>query len=351
MIIVPMRPTPSRIQARQTSLISGSRRRILPARLCRWGGGDPGLFPIGELPAGQEKTAFFYLRSTAATSTAQSHDIRVYQGRPDIGSQLASSTFTLTVSASGNGNNNKIDGGSVTPAKASVGAIITATVDGKTGPLKLNDPIIFTPSALTTWNAATFQLVEVRIRITNGGSIYPYVNVLALGTPGQNSAISYHVDYTFRAVAEASGTTPYNGEGFFGTGNNSTMEHSSLTTGVTLPAVAPPTNSTTVSLFANVSQLYTNEIITYTIRLTNSSPLNVSLDTIKDTLPNGFSYVAGSSRYNGSSISDPVTSGQNLIWSGTYDIPGSSPRDLVFQATPPYPGLWPQLGAEPGGSL
>ncbi|MEI8243463.1 MAG: SdrD B-like domain-containing protein, partial [bacterium] len=70
------------------------------------------------------------------------------------------------------------------------------------------------------------------------------------------------------------------------------------------------------------------------MRITNSSATSVLLDLIVDTLPAGFTYVAGSSRYNGAVILDPNVSGSVLTWSDNYTNPPASSRDLTFQAIP-----------------
>ena len=83
---------------------------------------------------------------------------------------------------------------------------------------------------------------------------------------------------------------------------------------------------------ADVTQVYTNETVTYTVRFTNSGPNDVEIDRIEDTLPPCMGYVPGSSLFNGQPVLNPAVSGNILTWSETDPIPAYSSRDFVFQA-------------------
>lgn len=60
----------------------------------------------------------------------------------------------------------------------------------------------------------------------------------------------------------------------------------------------------------------------YTITVSNPNASSVSLSTITDTLPAGFSYVAGST--TGATTADPGVSSQTLTWSGPLTVSGAS---------------------------
>jgi uncharacterized repeat protein (TIGR01451 family) len=60
----------------------------------------------------------------------------------------------------------------------------------------------------------------------------------------------------------------------------------------------------------------------YTITVTNSGAAAQTLTTITDTLPDGFSYVSGSS--SGATTNDPAVTGQTLTWTGTFAVPAAS---------------------------
>ena len=66
----------------------------------------------------------------------------------------------------------------------------------------------------------------------------------------------------------------------------------------------------------------------YTIMIENPNPGSVILSSITDTLPDGFSYVPGSS--SGVTTSDPSITGQMLTWSGSFSVPANGAVSLHF---------------------
>ena len=60
----------------------------------------------------------------------------------------------------------------------------------------------------------------------------------------------------------------------------------------------------------------------YTITVSNSSTAAVTLSSITDTLPAGFSYVVGSS--TGLTTADPTVAGDTLTWAGPLTVPAAS---------------------------
>jgi uncharacterized repeat protein (TIGR01451 family) len=66
----------------------------------------------------------------------------------------------------------------------------------------------------------------------------------------------------------------------------------------------------------------------YTITIDNPNGQAVSLNSINDTLPAGFSYTAGST--SGVTTADPLVSGQILTWNGPFTVPGSGSVSLHF---------------------
>jgi uncharacterized repeat protein (TIGR01451 family) len=71
--------------------------------------------------------------------------------------------------------------------------------------------------------------------------------------------------------------------------------------------------------------------VVYTITINNSGDAPETLDTIKDTLPPGFSYVAGSSSVL--TTADPAVVGQELTWNGPFSLPANGSGALTFSAT------------------
>ena len=79
----------------------------------------------------------------------------------------------------------------------------------------------------------------------------------------------------------------------------------------------------------------------YTITVTNPNDVPVSLDTITDTLPQGFAYIPGST--TGAVTANPVVDGQTLTWQGVegpvVHVPSNGSISLHFAATvPTVPG-------------
>lgn len=73
--------------------------------------------------------------------------------------------------------------------------------------------------------------------------------------------------------------------------------------------------------------------VTYTIAVTNSGNLAAALGDITDTLPPGFTYVAGTS--SGLTGNNPQIAGQNLLWLGSWSIPVATVRTITFKAKVP----------------
>jgi uncharacterized repeat protein (TIGR01451 family) len=66
----------------------------------------------------------------------------------------------------------------------------------------------------------------------------------------------------------------------------------------------------------------------YTITITNPSGTAVTLNSINDTLPAGFSYVAGST--TGVTTANPAIASQTLTWSGPFSVPATGSVILHF---------------------
>lgn len=75
----------------------------------------------------------------------------------------------------------------------------------------------------------------------------------------------------------------------------------------------------------------TGDEVTYTITVNNPGESPASLETISDTLPEGFGYVAGSS--SGATTDDPTTEGDTLVWATPTAVPAGGEVTLTFTAT------------------
>jgi hypothetical protein len=296
------------------------------------GGGESGKYNVGNLPVNGAKAVFFYLMATNTTTSNQTHTITVYQGYPGVGTALTNSNFSLTVGDMKSTSQNKLSGAAYLPAQPVLGAVVSVTYDGYTGPLKTGDPMFFTPATYTNWNASAFQVVATSIIVTNNGTTYLFTNQLFFGQPGGQRSVSYHCEYWFRVVATTTTNTPMSPDGCFATGNNATMEHSQLGSGVVLPSINSPTNLALLTKTANVTQLYTNETVTYTLTFTNLSTNDIFFDRIVDLIPTNYTFVSSSASFGGSAIVNPIVNGRTNTWSDGYTVPAGTNRSLVFQA-------------------
>ncbi len=78
----------------------------------------------------------------------------------------------------------------------------------------------------------------------------------------------------------------------------------------------------TVTKTASVSQVAPGGQVSYTITVSNPGTAATPLADITDTLPDGFSYVAGST--TGVTTDEPTVNGQTLTWSGSFNVPAAS---------------------------
>lgn len=93
---------------------------------------------------------------------------------------------------------------------------------------------------------------------------------------------------------------------------------------VSLLTVFSPTGATPVT-FAKTADAATSEVSAtngYTITVSNAGTVPQTLSSITDTLPAGFTYIAGSS--TGATTTDPAIAGAALTWSGTFVVPAAT---------------------------
>lgn len=69
----------------------------------------------------------------------------------------------------------------------------------------------------------------------------------------------------------------------------------------------------------------------YTITVTNTNETSTTLTAIVDTLPEGFSYVVGST--TGVTSADPAVAGRELTWTGPFEVPAGADAVLDFGVT------------------
>jgi uncharacterized repeat protein (TIGR01451 family) len=111
-------------------------------------------------------------------------------------------------------------------------------------------------------------------------------------------------------VASTAGTY-YNNAGASAAGGDTV-----LATGNTAPIVVSIAGALTTTKTADSGTASAGGLDGYTIRVTNPTTTSVTLNSIVDTLPAGFSYVSGSS--TGATAANPTIVGQTLTWTGPF---------------------------------
>ncbi len=72
--------------------------------------------------------------------------------------------------------------------------------------------------------------------------------------------------------------------------------------------------------------------VSYTVTMTNTGPNSVPVTQVADTLPAGFTYVAGTT--TGMTTNNPTVAGQVLTWTGgSWTLPANGTLTLTFHAT------------------
>ncbi|HEU5006192.1 MAG TPA: Ig-like domain-containing protein [Jatrophihabitantaceae bacterium] len=293
------------------------------------GSGQPAAEQVASLASGASKSLFWYLTASGASSSAQSHTVTVYAHQPGLANASALCTTTGgfgSVATTIGANANKITSVTLSSAAPTLGATFAVTVAGNTGtigqgpPAPSADPQAFwmSPSAIAGWPAGAYRLVGTSLAISPDGTAaaQPYTDVLHLTNLG-SAARDYTATYTFQAT------------GF--TATNSTLlpaEQISSGTQVkhtgsypsSIPAIAPATNDLAVTLGASPTHLPSNGgTVTYTAALAGTT--GASLDSLELTAPPGASVVAGSAKFDGTTLPDPVSDGTgDLVLQGPFTL-------------------------------
>jgi VCBS repeat-containing protein len=325
---------------------------------------------ISGLANGASTTAYFYNRYAGADPG--SHDvilteaqtITLYDIRPDLPGATPQCTYTpLTysrvtslVQAQSNTITSSISG----PNPPGLGGVVTMTVSatgadgtGSFGSGPSYDPAAFamTPAAQDNWFANAYRLTGVSITFGTGLTVpiatNPSCTALTGADVGKTSckdnlwykAMSGNGNYTIVYTFVATGVTTAAVQVYplqdVPSGNN--MKHTS-TTGYSnasnFPPIQPAANYVTMSKTASTPTFPSaGSTVGYTVTATNTSSLSSSLDSIQDTLPSGFSYVAGSAKWAGTSVGDPSISGQVLTFVGPFTVPASGSASLTYNVT------------------
>lgn len=298
-------------------------------------GNDPGLYPLGNMSVGKTNTAFFYLKAIKVTRSSESYNVVLYQGNPrNGGTPLLTNVIFMTAQACSQNSSAKIDGATVMPNPPVLGGLFDVTLTGNSGTIGGANSVNFTPAVYLSWDAASYRMVSSVI-IASGGNVGTYSNTLLVTFPTSKNTI-FTNRYTFRAVAVApsNSISPL----FVESGCGGNYNHAPPPAAGMVQSISLASNTAFVVTSASVSQLYTNQAVTFTVTFTNSSPIAITLDAVADTLPSGFSYVEGSSLLDGVPLNDPTISNRLLKWTQPYTVAGTGTGLMTFQAVPVVSG-------------
>jgi hypothetical protein len=166
---------------------------------------------VGALAAGASRTVYFFVQAATATTTAQTHTITVYSGKPGSGgSQVASQNESLTVADTIGANPNKVSSVSVSTTTPALGGSFSITVNGCTGTTQLPPVEYFTPAASVSWPANVFELTSTQVKLvgsptdgncssTNNSGTFTNQLVVPSNQVSDTGNTEYQATYTFEA--------------------------------------------------------------------------------------------------------------------------------------------------------
>jgi CshA-type fibril repeat protein len=299
------------------------------------GNGSTVAVSLDPIAAGGSTPAYAYLKAAAATSTAQTHQLVLYDGRPGSGgTEVCRDTETISAVA----DVIKAAANKVTSASFNgdpfLGGTFSITVTGNTGTIGAgpsNDPgvVRFSPAVAATWPSSAFRLVGVTHRLPDSGSVFNDVlwrgNLTFGDTP-------YTVTYTFRVVGPTTTTTPLVPVQNIASGTQ--VKHTDPSSLGSLAPIPPVTSSATVTVGAPSAGPYTaGQTVPLTATTTNTGSGALALDEIVATLPPGWSYKPGTATIAGTPVADPFVSGSTLRFVGPFTVPANAASILGFDTT------------------
>ena len=311
--------------------------------------------PIGDITAGSSKTAFFMLKATGATSTPQSHVIKVYNQKPDVGNPtplyVCSYSF-LRVDETIKAAANKVT--SITSVTSqTLGSTMSITVLGDTGTIgQGNDidgrSIWLTPAARSDWPTAALRLVNTELTMYSDKNrntvISTHVDSLRANADSSPalSATSrqyYKAVYTFRVIGAAGAAAPIIPVAMISSGTQT--KHTDVSglggTADQQVNITAPTYDLSVTKNSTTSVTVTEDgksTFSYTIRLTNGTASAVVIDEVVDTPDAEVSYVASSAKFDGSATTAFVKN-STLVFPGPFTVAGNSYIELTYQMQAP----------------
>lgn len=290
--------------------------------------------------ANDATTAFVLLKASGASNNAQSHVVRIFEGKPgSVGSQeLYSCTYSFvkvaeTIRASAN----KITAGPTATSVTQIGSTMTVTVEGSTGTVGAGSAadgsmMWISPVARSSWptNALRLESTTVNVYTSNGRSTHiagsPFTDQLRIPLTA-GSKYFYTNVYTFRIVGKAS-TASTQIVPIAQISSGTQIKHTTIPAVIsTLDASQSVLAMTATKSVSNTATIVDSQTqLDYSIVLSNRGDL-AAIDEVSDYADADLEFVPGSAQLNGVSIVDPFldnTSGRRYIFSGPFSIPAGT---------------------------
>jgi phosphodiesterase/alkaline phosphatase D-like protein len=329
---------------------------------------------LGEINT-SSKVAYFLLRADRPTTTAQTHNVRVFNGNPEAAgnTELYSCTFSFqkvreTIKAAAN----KVS--SVTSNSVSaIGDELIVTHRGITGIIGAGsspdlDMIWISPASNAAWPTRALKLTNVQViyysnRTFNGNALTKTDELLL--SPARNAIVSgpsnnlrfddpksYQATYTFKVIGQgkatiapvaqiSSGTQIKHTDmsGFYNT--NGTAKFPVDTTNTVI-------NATTTKTGEGFSTSGTSAVLRYSVSIQNTGSTAITIDDVVDTASSALTYRTGSAKtgtpFPGSTavkdaFASPYrnpdgtvdSSKQNWTFVGPFTIAGNSTLQLNYE--------------------
>lgn len=283
---------------------------------------SPGVAHIGPMAAGATTHAYFYLTAAGATTAAETHNIAVFAGRPDLQSGpvcLAAQSLTAEtdIAAAANKVTSVVSG----PTPPQLGGIVTITVSGNTGVIGSEGIYAVTPASYPNWPADKYRLQSTNITMTGGNTRNVDNSLYETGLSSPTTA--YVSTFRFEAIGVTTAPTSVSPMSHISSGNQT--KHTAIDTAYqALPQISPADNHVTMVLTGTPGSLPSGGGTThYTLTATNTGTASVSLDDLVLTLPTGETFTAGTALWQGAATVAPTVSGQSLTFDAIYQVAGT----------------------------
>ena len=312
-----------------------------------FGGSQAATQYVGTLAAGQSRTLFWFLTypSTFAVRNVLTVSITDGAGGTASGTGVVRTVAMISAQAGGLTSASSIGAGAV------VGQLIPLDVTFQFKGWKAGDTFNLQPTGDQTFPAGCFQLVKDSVMAADAnlnavivpGTTNQTFFVAGTASTGSGSTWNVQVRFTFKYLCAGSTATPlpYSNE-LSGTQLKYSANYG---TGAGVPNPIPPAPSPTASFTFSKSaaalQLPNGGTETYTVAIQNISTFDVTIDSIRDVLPSGVTYVGvtGASGVTAANSSAMPASGATgtIVWRGTpgssYAIAAGATLNLVYTVT------------------